>query len=73
MKPPGFIEEVREHLQEMIDAGAIRDSESPYSSNMVIVRKKDGSIRFCVDFRKLKTALKRMLMLFPALRTLYIY
>ena len=51
--PPGLIEEVREHLQEMMDAGAIRDSESPYSSNVVIVRKKDGSIRFCVDFRKL--------------------
>ena len=51
--PPGLIEEIREHLQEMMDAGAIRDSESPYSSNVVIVQKKDGSIRFCVDFRKL--------------------
>ena len=37
----------------MIEAGAIRESKSPYSSNAVIVRKKDGSIRFCVDFRKL--------------------
>ena len=51
--PPALIEEVKEHLQEMMDAGAIRDSESPYSSNVVIMRKKDGSIRFCVDFRKL--------------------
>ncbi|MEW8544528.1 MAG: reverse transcriptase family protein, partial [Candidatus Thiodiazotropha sp.] len=51
--PPGLIEEVREHLQEMLQAGAIRNSESPYSSNVVIVRKKDGTIRFCVDFRKL--------------------
>ena len=50
MIPSGLIEEVREHLLEMMDAGAIRDSESPYSSNLVIVRKKDGSIRFCVDF-----------------------
>ena len=53
--PPGLIEEVREHLREMLDAGAIRNSESPYSSNVVIVRKKDGSIRFCVDFRKLNS------------------
>ena len=37
----------------MKNAGAIRASESPYSSNVVIVRKKDGTIRFCVDFRKL--------------------
>ena len=51
--PPGLISEVREHLQEMLDAGVIRNSESPFSSNVVIVRKKDGTIRLCVDFRKL--------------------
>ena len=51
--PPALFEEVREHLREMIEAGAIKESKSPYSSNAVIVRKKDGSIRFCVDFRKL--------------------
>ncbi|MCG8110256.1 MAG: reverse transcriptase family protein, partial [Candidatus Thiodiazotropha taylori] len=51
--PPAIFHEVREHLKEMIEAGAIRPSTSPYSSNVVIVRKKDGTIRFCVDFRKL--------------------
>ena len=33
--------------------GAIRDNGSPYSSNVVIVWKKDGSICFCVELRKL--------------------
>ena len=51
--PPNLIQEVREHLKEMLQAGAIRESESPFSSNVVIVRKKDGTIRLCVHFRKL--------------------
>ena len=51
--PPALIQEVREHLNEMIEAGAIRPSKSPFSSNVVIARKKDGSIRFCIDYRKL--------------------
>ena len=53
--PPALFNEVREHLAEMLQAGAIRPSKSSYSSNVVIVRKKDGSLRFCVDFRKLNS------------------
>ena len=51
--PPALYTEVKEHLVEMIEAGAVRPSHSPYSSNIVLARKKDGSLRFCVDFRKL--------------------
>ena len=38
--PPALYEEVRQHLKEMLDAGAIRPSKSPFSSNVVLVRKK---------------------------------
>ena len=53
--PPGLYEEVRQHLKEMIEADAIRQSESPYSSNVVLVHKKDGSLHFCIDLRKLNS------------------
>lgn len=35
-----------------MDVGAIRESHSPWFSNVVIVRKKDRHKRFCIDFRK---------------------
>ena len=51
--PPHQYEEVRKHLKEMLDVGAIRRSNSPWASPVVLVRKKDGSLRFCIDLRKL--------------------
>ena len=51
--PPHQYEEVRKHLKEMLDVGAIRRSNSPWASPVVLVRKKDGSLRFFIDLRKL--------------------
>ena len=50
---PQQYKEVRKHLKEMLDIGAIRCSNSPLASPVVLVRKKDGSLRFCIDLRKL--------------------
>ena len=45
-------------VDEMLDANVIRRSKSPWSFPVVIVDKKDGSKRFCVDFRKLNQITK---------------
>ncbi|KAK2918573.1 hypothetical protein Q8A73_002944 [Channa argus] len=50
---PADIEDVRKHLQELLCAGIIKESRSPYASPIVIVRKKNGTIRMCIDYRLL--------------------
>ena len=50
---PPLVEEVHEHIQEMLDGGAICPSNSPWCNAMVLVRKKDGTLRFCIDFHRL--------------------
>ena len=51
--PPQLFSEVKAHLKEMLDLGAIRHLNSPWASAIVLVRKKDGKLRFCIDLRKL--------------------
>ena len=45
--------EIRRQCDEMLDMGVIEPSASPWLSPVVLVRKKDGKLRFCVDFRKI--------------------
>ena len=47
--------EVRNHLQEMLKLGAIRRYCSPWASAIVLERKKNGKLRFCIDLRKLNS------------------
>ena len=53
--PPHQFQEVKNHLEEMLKVGAIHKSVSPWASPVVLVRKKDGSLRFCIDLRKLNS------------------
>lgn len=53
MVPPKLVPEVKNQLQEWLDKGIFRESESCYASQMVLIRKKTGEIRICLDFREL--------------------
>ena len=50
---------VEEMVREMLDQQVIIPSKSPWASPVVLVRKKDGALRFCVDYRKLNQVTKR--------------
>ena len=51
--PPHQYEEVKKHLKEIVEIGAIRKSNSPWASAVVLVQKKTGELHFCIDLRKL--------------------
>ena len=42
---------IKAQVEELLDAGAIRPSHSPWGSPVLFVKKPDGSLRFCIDFR----------------------
>jgi len=44
---------IEEQITNMLKCGVIERTNSPWASNVVLVKKKDGKIRFCTDFRKL--------------------
>ena len=48
-------DDVKMHIQEMLDVGAIQPPSSPWASAVVLVQKKDGKLRFCIDLQRLST------------------
>ena len=53
--PSGLLEEVKDHLDHILDVGAIKPSKSAWSKAVVLVQEKDGGLRFYIDFQRLNT------------------
>ncbi|KAJ8769486.1 hypothetical protein K2173_002976 [Erythroxylum novogranatense] len=53
---PAELKELKEQLEDLLEKGYIRLSSSPWGAPVLFVKKKDGSLRMCVDYRKLNHA-----------------
>ena len=50
---PRELKELKEQLEELLDKGFIQPSTSPWKAPVLFVKKKDGSLRLCIDYRQL--------------------
>uniref|UniRef100_A0A0G4HED5 Reverse transcriptase n=1 Tax=Chromera velia CCMP2878 TaxID=1169474 RepID=A0A0G4HED5_9ALVE len=59
MVPHAMRAELCENLQKLLDAGVIAPTSSPWGFSLVLVRKKNGKLHICIDYRRLNNALKK--------------
>ena len=48
---PLELEEAKKQIESMLERGFVRPSDSPYGTPVLFIPKKDGSLRFCIDYR----------------------
>ena len=58
-------------IQKMLSQGVIQPSHSPWASPVVLIAKKDGTRRFCVDYRKLNAATKMVVYPLPRINKMF--
>ncbi|VDI02855.1 Hypothetical predicted protein [Mytilus galloprovincialis] len=67
--PLGLEEEEEKHLKDLLNRGVIQPSSSEWSAAPVLVRKKDGKIRYCIDYRKLNSITRKDAFPIPRIET----
>ena len=65
--PLHMYDDMRAHIWKMLDIGAVCKLQSPWASAVVLVQKKDGSLRFCIDLRKLNNQTMKDAYLLPCI------
>ena len=50
---------IQKEIEDLLAAGLIRPSNSPYASPVLLIKKPDGSIRFCTDYRQINAITKK--------------
>ena len=50
---PTKLKELKTQLQELLDKGFVRPSVSPWGAPILFVKKKDGTLRMCIDYRQI--------------------
>nr|GFC09266.1 hypothetical protein [Tanacetum cinerariifolium] len=68
---PIALKELKDQLQELLERGFIRPSVSPWGAPVLFVKKKDGSMRLCIDYRELNKITIRNRYLLPRIDDLF--
>nr|GEU57629.1 reverse transcriptase domain-containing protein [Tanacetum cinerariifolium] len=68
---PSEMKELAEQLQELTDKGFIRPSSSPWGASVLFVKKKDGSLWMCIDYRELNKLTVKNRYLLPRIDDLF--
>lgn len=70
-QPPHLQKEIDRQVQELLENDIVEESNSEYHSPVVLVKKKDGKYRFCVDYRKLNKFTKPLSFPLPRLECVF--
>ena len=68
---PTKLKELKTQLQELLDKGFIRPSVSPWGAPVLFVKKKDGTLRMCIDHRKINKVTVKNKYLLPRIEDLF--
>ena len=65
------LKELKSQLQELLDKGFIRPTVSPWGAPVLFVKKKDGTLRMCIDYRKINKVTVKNKYLLPRIEVLF--